>query len=158
MPVPIFPFLILVGSLKFQVLLFVFILTPSHFPNNDADSSLFPSRSQPTPLTHHFQQRTSPISPRTLERAEKWCPQVPVLFLKDACFPFPLSLRFKYPPFEGDPSILVYFIPLSPVSSRSLFLSCIFLHLSPGSISTSIDINKCLLPRVWKKKKNQNRK
>lgn len=89
-----------------------------------------------TPI--YSQQRTSPpASPRSQRIADKWLPQVPILLLKGACTSFPSASEIQvHPLFKDNPSILVHFIPLSPVSSRSLSLSCIFLYLSPGSIST----------------------
>lgn len=94
-----------------------------------------------------------PVSPRALWITEKWFPKVPVLLLKDACMSFPLSLRFKYSPFEGDPSILVHFVPLSPIFSRSLFSSCIFLY------HFYVNRRKQISPAPHlKKKKNKHRK
>lgn len=124
------------GSLKFQVLLFVFILTPSCFPNSQSNSSPFSLSLQATPYTHHCQQGASlPISPGTWRRAHTDYLRFHALS-QDACMSFPPSLRFKYPAVSGQ---FLHFSPFYPTVSDLLqvFISFLcFLYISPASIST----------------------
>lgn len=124
------------GSLKFEVLLFVFILTPSHFPNSESNTSPSSLRLRATPHTHHSQLGASlPVSRKPGEEQTTDYLRFHALS-QDACMSFPPSLRFKYPTVSGQ---FLHFSPFYPTVSELLqvFISFLsFLFISPASIST----------------------